>query len=74
MAILRSKQIRDMNADEQKKKMNDIRLELAKELGKINVGSPADNPGKIKAMKKTIARMLTLQREQASKKVAPKTK
>ena len=66
-AIVRAKQIREMSQDERKKKMNDIRLELAKELGKINIGSPADNPGKVRALKRSVARMLTINGESSTK-------
>lgn len=68
MAILRSKQIRDLSAEDFQKKMNEIRLELAKERGKISIGSPADNPGKIRELRKTIARMITIKQEKSSQK------
>lgn len=63
MAILKSKQIREMKKEDIEKKLKEIKLELFKEKGKIDVGGVADNPGKIKALKRTIARVLTIQKE-----------
>ncbi|MEM5778520.1 MAG: 50S ribosomal protein L29 [Candidatus Aenigmatarchaeota archaeon] len=40
-------------------RLNELRLELAKERGQIAVGGSSSNPGKIKEIKKTIARILT---------------
>jgi len=67
MAIVRAKQVREMSSEDYSKKMGDIRLELAKERGKVAVGSPADNPGKIKALKRAIARMITIKKEKQKK-------
>ncbi|NOQ56376.1 MAG: 50S ribosomal protein L29 [Nanohaloarchaea archaeon] len=63
MAILRSRQIRDMSDDDRTKKLKEFKLELFKEKGKIDVGGVSDNPGKISEIKKTIARILTIQKE-----------
>jgi large subunit ribosomal protein L29 len=40
-------------------RLNELKLELAKERGQIAVGGSASNPGKVKEIKKTIARILT---------------
>jgi len=40
-------------------RLNELRLELAKERGQIAVGGSSSNPGKIKEIKRTIARILT---------------
>ncbi|VVB61180.1 50S ribosomal protein L29 [uncultured archaeon] len=71
MSILKLKEAREMPKENLDKKLSEIRLELAKELGKIRVGGVAENPGKIREMKKTIARILTIQSE---KKKAPAKK
>ncbi|MBW6461558.1 MAG: 50S ribosomal protein L29 [DPANN group archaeon] len=63
MAILRPKQIRDMNAEDRNKKIDELKLELFKEKGKIDVGGVSDNPGRISEIKRTIARILTIQKE-----------
>ncbi len=63
MAILRAKNIRDMRTEDRVKKLKELRLELFKEKGKIDIGGISDNPGKIREIRKTIARMLTIKKE-----------
>ncbi|MBU4300782.1 MAG: 50S ribosomal protein L29 [Nanoarchaeota archaeon] len=63
MTILKLKDARELPKEAIDKKLSEIRLELAKELGKIRVGGVAENPGKIKDMKKVIARILTIENE-----------
>lgn len=64
MAILRSDEIRDMSTEDMKEKLNDLQMELAKENGKIEVGGFPDNEGRIKEIKRTIARIKTIMNEQ----------
>ncbi|MEA3229455.1 MAG: 50S ribosomal protein L29 [archaeon] len=63
MAIFRIKNLRDMSAEERAKKLDELNLELFKERGKIDVGGVSDNPGKIQEIKRTIAKILTIERE-----------
>jgi large subunit ribosomal protein L29 len=72
MAILKIKQIREMKPEELNKKLSELRLDLAKELGNVKMGRPIKNPGRIKELKKTIARLLTIQRESKAKKEVKK--
>jgi large subunit ribosomal protein L29 len=58
MAILRKKEIREMNEKQLKEKLKELKLELAKERGAVEVGS-AKNPGRIREIRKTIARINT---------------
>lgn len=59
MAVLRKKQIREMEAGEREKKLGELRLELMKEKGHVAVSGAVTNPGKIRGVRKTIARLLT---------------
>ena len=63
MAILHAKNIRDMRTEDRVKKLKELRLELFKEKGKIDVGGVSDNPGKIREIRRTIARILTIGKE-----------
>ena len=63
MAILRTKEIREMNERDLDKKLNELQLELAKERANINIGASVSSPGRIKEIKKTIARIKTVKRE-----------
>jgi len=40
-------------------RLNELRLELAKEKGQIAIGGSPSNPGRVKEIKKTIAKILT---------------
>lgn len=66
MAILKTSEIRDMDGDELDEKMNDLQKELVEERGQIEVGGFAENPGRIKEMKKTIARIKTVLNQRSS--------
>lgn len=63
MAILRSDEIRDMSTEEMDEKMFELRSELLHEKSKIASGGVADNPGRIKEIRRTIARILTIKKE-----------
>jgi len=63
MAILKSKQIREMKIEELNKKLSELRLELLKEMGNVKMGRPVKNPGKIRELKRTVARILTIKKE-----------
>ncbi|MDI6806601.1 MAG: 50S ribosomal protein L29 [Candidatus Aenigmarchaeota archaeon] len=63
MAILKAKDIRKMKPEELKKRLQELRLELAKELGNVKMGRPIKNPGRIRELRRTIARILTIQKE-----------
>ena len=63
MAILRNEEIRDMSGEEMDDKIFELRSELLRERSKIASGGVADNPGRIKEVRKTIARILTIKKE-----------
>ncbi|OYT35223.1 MAG: 50S ribosomal protein L29 [Candidatus Aenigmarchaeota archaeon ex4484_52] len=59
MAILKKQELRQKSTEELKKIIYDLKFELLKERGKIQIGSPPENPGKISQTRKTIARINT---------------
>ena len=64
MAILRLKEIRDMSSDQRTAKVNEFRTELARLQTMVAAGGSIDNPSQIRELRKTIARMLTIETEQ----------
>jgi large subunit ribosomal protein L29 len=64
MAILRLKDIRDMSSDQRKEKVNEFRTELARLKTMVAAGGAIDNPSQIRELRKTIARMLTIEAEE----------
>lgn len=63
MVILRPKEIRKMTEEELNKKMEELKLDLSKKKAQIIIGGAPENAGKIKEVKKTIARILTIKNE-----------
>ncbi len=57
MALLRTKEIRAMDAAAREKKLRELRDELMHERGVAAMGGAPPNPGKIRALRKNIARI-----------------
>ena len=64
MPILRMSQIREMTREDQERRLEEFRTELSKVNTMIKAGGSIDNPGRVKALKRTIARVLTVMREE----------
>jgi len=64
MAILRLKDIRGMSSDERKEKVTEFRTELARLRTMVEAGGSIDNPTRIRELRKTIARLLTIEAEE----------
>ena len=64
MPLLRTKEIRAMDAEAVAKKLTELRDELMHERGVAAMGGAPPNPGKIRALRKNIARILTIIREE----------
>jgi len=63
MALLKISEIRDMSEDVRAEKLKELRNELMHERGIGAMGGAPASPGKIRALRKNIARILTVQRE-----------
>ena len=64
MAILRLKDVREMSSDKRQEKINELRTELARLKTMVAAGGSIDNPSQIRELRKTIARILTIETEQ----------
>ncbi|WP_295722753.1 50S ribosomal protein L29 [uncultured Methanobrevibacter sp.] len=63
MAILRSKEIWEMENEEIQEKLLELKSELAKNVSKSAASGVVENPGNIRELKRTIARVLTIMNE-----------
>jgi large subunit ribosomal protein L29 len=63
MPIIRIKEINDMSSDERANKVIELRAELSRLRTMISAGGAVENPARIKHLRKTIARTLTIERE-----------
>ncbi|MDO5851000.1 MAG: 50S ribosomal protein L29 [Methanobacteriaceae archaeon] len=59
MVIMRSKELRDLSSTELQNKLDELHAEYETMISKSAV-SGVENPGKIKEIKRTIARVLTI--------------
>jgi large subunit ribosomal protein L29 len=64
MSLIRSKEIREMSKEEREAKLKELRNELMHERGVAAMGGAPPNPGKIKALRTQVARMLTIMKEE----------
>lgn len=77
MPILRLKDIRAMSSEDRRKKITELRTELMRLKTMIKAGGSVENPARIRELRKTIARILTIENEQqksAKKEEKEKTK
>jgi len=76
MALLRTKEIRAMDTAARDKRLRELRDELMHERGVAAMGGAPPNPGKIRALRKNIARIYTIQSQEgpsAAPSAAPAT-
>ncbi|MCD6458208.1 MAG: 50S ribosomal protein L29 [Thermoprotei archaeon] len=68
MAILKVKEIRNMSPEERRKKLEELRAELIVLRTQARVaGGTVANPSRIKEIRRTIARILTIEKEEQMK-------
>lgn len=67
MPILRMTEIREMAPDERRRRLEEMRTELSKLRAMIRAGGAVENPGRVKALRRTIAKLLTVMREEEPK-------
>lgn len=60
---MRARQVRELKPEDMDKKLSELRLELLKEMGNVKMGKSVKNPGKIRELRRSIARILTIKRE-----------
>jgi large subunit ribosomal protein L29 len=63
MAVLRLNEIRDMSPQERMDELDKMRDELIRERALSSAGGAPDNPGRIGEIRRTIARVKTIQNE-----------
>ncbi|HDN83406.1 MAG TPA: 50S ribosomal protein L29 [Candidatus Altiarchaeales archaeon] len=72
MVILRKSQLHEMSDEELDKTLNDLKDELMKIKGILASGGIPEDVGKIREIKRTIARILTIKNMRAKKEVKKK--
>lgn len=64
MPIMRNKEIRDMSSEDRTKKLGELRTELLRLKTMIRAGGTIENPARVKALRRAIAKILTVENEQ----------
>ncbi len=64
MTILHPEEIRDMTPAERQAELEDLETELLNDEAVKAAGGMPENPGRIKDLRRTIARIKTIQREE----------
>lgn len=59
MPILRKREIKQLLPEEREKKLAELRTELRKLRTSVKAGGTVDNVGRVREIKRTIARLLT---------------
>jgi large subunit ribosomal protein L29 len=63
VAILRVKEIRGMSTVDRQKRLSELQTELMRLKTMIKAGGSIDNPARVRELRKTIARILTIENE-----------
>lgn len=63
MAILRTSEIRTMTLEERADELENLKNELVRERALTSAGGAPENPGRIGEIRRTIARIKTIQHE-----------
>jgi large subunit ribosomal protein L29 len=63
MAILRTTEIRAMTSEEREDELETLRSELVRERALTSAGGAPENPGRIGEIRRTVARIKTIQHE-----------
>ncbi|HEY9753528.1 MAG TPA: 50S ribosomal protein L29 [Oculatellaceae cyanobacterium] len=63
MAILRTSEIRTMSLEERADELETLKTELVRERALTSAGGAPENPGRIGEIRRTIARIKTIQHE-----------
>jgi large subunit ribosomal protein L29 len=67
LPVIRLDEIRDMTPEQRKHKLEELKTELSKLRTLINAGGSVENPSRIKALKKAVAKIETIVHEEANK-------
>lgn len=61
MAKIKKSELKNLTMEEASARLSELRKELMKLRAQVSRGTPPENPGRIRAIKRTIARILTFE-------------
>ncbi len=72
MAKTRKSELKNLSIEEYVKKLAELKLELMKLRAQVSRGTPPENPGMIRAIRRNIARILTFKNQKLKGSVQEK--
>ena len=63
MPLVRVKEIREMSVEDRTKRLNEFRTELVRLETMVRAGGTVENPARVRALRKAIAGILTIETE-----------
>ncbi|HID28139.1 MAG TPA: 50S ribosomal protein L29 [Methanosarcinales archaeon] len=63
MAILKTSEIRNMSPEERAEELEKLKLDLIRERAIVSTGGAPEHPGKIREIRRAIARIETIENE-----------
>ena len=63
MPLMRLKEIKSMSSEDRAKKLSDLRAEMARLRTMVRAGGAVENPARIRELRKTISKILTIEHE-----------
>ena len=63
MPLMRLKEIKSMSSEDRAKQLSDLRAEMARLRTMVRAGGAVENPARIRELRKTIAKILTIEHE-----------
>ena len=67
MPTTKIREIRDMSKEDREKRLSELRTELVRMRTMVKAGGAVENPSRIRKLKRTVARILTVKNEEARK-------
>lgn len=67
MALLRTKEIREMTPEQRAAKLTELRNDLLHERGVAAMGGAPHSPGQLRALRTNVARLLTIMHQERTK-------
>jgi large subunit ribosomal protein L29 len=67
MPTMKMREIRDMSKEERARRLSELRTELVRMRTMVKAGGAVENPSRIRELKKTVARILTVMNEESKK-------
>jgi len=65
--VLKTKEIREFTPEERREKLDELKRELMHERGVAAMGGSPPSPGRIRQIRMSIAKLLTIMREEGEK-------